>query len=372
MNTERPSKIGMIAFLIALVPAVTWGVQETQVPKDRSSAWELQSSGTTAQLRGLSVVSDKIAWASGSEGTVIRTVDGGASWQNVSVPNADQRQFRDIQAFDGEVAAIMQAGPDCKFFHTEDGGKTWNESFADERKEIFFDAMDFWNDNRSGIVFGDPIDGRLSMARTEDGGKTWKHAEESTRPKTLSGEAAFAASGSCLITRGENDVWIGLGAAAKGESAATSRILHSNDRGKTWVVREAPIVRNESSGIHSIIFANADHAVAVGGNYAEPNNRESVVAISDDGGKTWRKPTGNAPGGYRSAVAVAMHDHKTILVAVGMNGSDWSADFGNEWNSLGMTPFHAVQFTDDGKSGWAVGADGRVARWKGLPIKSKK
>ncbi|MDB4533865.1 hypothetical protein N9242_03265 [Vicingaceae bacterium] len=348
--------------LAILITCSASSAQESD--KQQSEHWRLQASGTKAQLRGLSVVDKNVAWASGSEGTVIRTVDGGKSWVDVTVPEANERQFRDIKAFSDKVAVVMQAGPNCKFFRTENGGKSWLETFSDPREEIFFDAMSFWDD-KNGIVFGDPIDGRFSMAATNDGGGSWSHIAPESRPKAEPGEAAFAASGTCLITRGKNEVWIGLGAAEKDETFRTTRALFSDDRGKTWSPRQIPIVRGETSGINSIAFVNADHGIIVGGDFNNPDDRSSVVAITDDGGKTWRKNSGEVPGGYRSCVAVASLKGRSILVAVGINGSDLSRDFGNSWEPIGDTPFHAIEFTSDGKHGWAVGANGQVARWIG-------
>src|SRR5690242_1843866 len=40
-------------------------------------AWQPSTTGSDARLRGLSAVSRHVAWASGSQGTILRTVDGG-------------------------------------------------------------------------------------------------------------------------------------------------------------------------------------------------------------------------------------------------------------------------------------------------------
>ena len=47
--------------------------------------WTVQTSGVTARLRGVSAVSERVAWASGSGATVLRTTDGGATWQKLTV-----------------------------------------------------------------------------------------------------------------------------------------------------------------------------------------------------------------------------------------------------------------------------------------------
>ena len=45
--------------------------------------WDSQDSGVSVNLRGLSVVSPNVAWASGVNGTVVRTKDGGKTWQEL-------------------------------------------------------------------------------------------------------------------------------------------------------------------------------------------------------------------------------------------------------------------------------------------------
>jgi len=45
-------------------------------------------------------------WVSGTEGTVLRTTDGGKSWDALKVPKADTLDFRGIRAFDAETAVL--------------------------------------------------------------------------------------------------------------------------------------------------------------------------------------------------------------------------------------------------------------------------
>ena len=48
-----------------------------------SVSWQATPTGSTERFRGLSAVSSKVAWVSGTAGTVLRTTDGGASWASV-------------------------------------------------------------------------------------------------------------------------------------------------------------------------------------------------------------------------------------------------------------------------------------------------
>ena len=63
------------------------------------STLHLQNSQTTESLRGVSAVSKRVAWASGTHGTYLRTIDGGRNWTAAQVPDADKLDFRAVVAF---------------------------------------------------------------------------------------------------------------------------------------------------------------------------------------------------------------------------------------------------------------------------------
>jgi hypothetical protein len=116
---------------------------------------EVQTVATEASFRGLSVVSAKVAWASGTKGTIARTTDGGKTWAAQTVPDADKLDFRDVEAFSETTAYILSAGPgpDSRIYKTSDGGKTWALQFKNAEPEGFLDAIAFWDD-RNGIALG--------------------------------------------------------------------------------------------------------------------------------------------------------------------------------------------------------------------------
>ena len=93
----------MLVFLFAIGSGcqAPWAGSHSILDLSRAR-WKEQDSQSTASLRGLSVVDSKVAWASGTDGTVLRTIDGGNSWQRRSIthPGADELDYRDVQAFD--------------------------------------------------------------------------------------------------------------------------------------------------------------------------------------------------------------------------------------------------------------------------------
>jgi photosystem II stability/assembly factor-like uncharacterized protein len=317
-----------------------------------SGQWRAQAVDTRADFRGLCVVSPKVAWVSGTRGTYARTTDGGKTWSVATVPGAEKLDFRAVKAFGEATAYLLSAGAGAasRIYKTTDGGKSWVMQFKSADPAAFFDAIAFW-DEKHGIALGDPVKGQFQLMVTADGGARWKPLAAKTLPRALPGEGAFAASGTCLVTWGEKDVWFATG------GARTARVFRSRDRGQTWEVRETPVAAGAASaGIFSIAFRDRDHGMVVGGDYRKPHQVGANAATTSDGGKTWTLLDKRLP--YRSAVAWA----KDRWVAVGTSGSHVSRDDGNTWKALDRENYNSALFTPSGE-GWAVGPKGRIARF---------
>lgn len=317
-----------------------------------SGQWIKHPVKTGVSLRGLSVVSEKIVWASGARGTVIRTTDGGTTWKEIEVPGAHGLDFRDIEAFDANTAYILSIGngDSSRIYKTTDGGETWKLQFQSNNKDAFFDAIACW-DKTNCIAMSDPVGGRYLLISTANGGDKWEKIVSDKMAMAGEGEAAFAASGTCLITQGTSNAFIVSG----GKDA---HVFRSSDRGKTWAASPAPIVSGTSgSGIFSIAMRDEKNGVIVGGNYEQPADNKNNLAFTTDGGVTWRAASGLS--GYRSGVTYI--EAKTIL-AVGTNGVDISTDGGITWKVLDKGNYNAVQ-ANSPRSIWAVGPDGQVARF---------
>jgi photosystem II stability/assembly factor-like uncharacterized protein len=314
--------------------------------------WQKQAVSSKADFRGLCVVSPSCAWVSGTKGTYARTTDGGKTWSVGTVSGAEELDFRDVEAFTETTAYLLSAGPGdaSRIYKTVNGGKTWAMQFRSADRAAFFDAIAFW-DEKNGIALGDPVKGRFQLIVTADAGANWKPLAAESLPPALPGEGAFAASGTCLVTHGERDVWFATG------GAKSARVFHSRDRGQNWEVSEVPVIAGvESAGIFSIAFRDKQHGMVVGGDYRKPNAVGANAAITADGGKTWTALNKGLP--YCSAVAWA----KDRWVAVGTAGSHVSVDNGATWQLLDRENYNSVAFTSGG-DGWAVGPKGRIARF---------
>ena len=335
------------------------------------SPWKLVDVDSKTSLRGLHVLSEKDIWASGSGGTIIHSIDGGQTWRVKIVPGAEELDFRDIHAMDDASIVAITSGTPARIYRTVDGGSNWKLVYENADERVFLDALSCWDD-QTGIVMGDPIDNKLFLLGTSDGGKSWERYKQT--PRLLRGEAGFAASGTNMFTSGKQKAFIALGGDLPDKSTNASRILVSDDAGKVWAAAKVPMARNASAGIFSICFANPLDGVAVGGDYKQPDDTTNNYATTHDGGKSWQIPNKRQPpSGYRSCVAKWVDGREVNFVSVGPSGTDLSSDLGDHWRRVSNEGFHAVDFTPDGKHGWATGADGRIAQWLGISkVKSGK
>ncbi len=310
-----------------------------------------QPSNTTENLRGVSIFDRDNIWASGSNGTYLVTKDGGKTWNVGKVPGADQLDFRGVKAFKGE-AFLLAAGPGDKsrIYHLRNG-KSWELEFSSREPKGFFDCMSF-SDQKHGIVFGDPVNGKFQILRTRDGGKTWQLADPQKMPPAVEGEGAFAASDSCIATNGTRDVWFATGGSA-------ARVFHSSDAGDSWAVADTPMVHGAASqGIFSVAFRDALHGVIAGGDYKNAEQASANLAVTDDGGKTW-KLADAVPQKFFSAVAFVGGTTPGTLV-IGSAAAGFSRDDLKTWASFTHDGFNALE----SKQGvtYAVGAGGKVAK----------
>jgi photosystem II stability/assembly factor-like uncharacterized protein len=332
------------ALLLAGVPSVFF-----QSPPRPAPRWTSSATGVTARLRGVSAVSDRVVWASGTAGTVIRTADGGATWRRLAIADAEKLDFRDIDAADDRTAYVLSigAGDASRIYKTTDAGATWQLQFRNEDPKAFFDAMVFSN-ARTGYALSDSVDGHFVLIRTTDG-RSWARVPAADLPPARDGEGAYAASGTNLAVE-RDAIWF---------ATTSSRVIRSTDRGRTWTAAETPLPSSASAGIFSIAFRDPRHGIVVGGDYKNERGARDTGAVTDDGGATWTAV--NGLGGFRSAVGYA-GPRRTTVVAVGPSGSDYSDDGGRTWRTIEGPGFHTLSVVSRTGAVWAAGDSGAVGR----------
>ena len=293
----------------------------------------------------------RTVWLAGTAGEVLRTRDGGRSWDDISPPGTDALQFRDVEARDSRRASVLSIGEgtDSRIYTTRDGGRSWLTAFVNEDPAAFYDCMAFYPGGRRGLALSDPVDGKFRILATEDGGRSWHVLPNEGMPPAVAGEFAFAASGTCLVINGR-DAWFAGGGGA-------ARVFHSRDGGRTWDVTAAPIPATPAGGVFSLAFRDPWHGVMVGGDFLAPENGADASGFTRDGGRSWQ-PGGDLSG-YRSGVDWVFGARST-LIAVGPTGSDVTYDGGRSWSAFDTAAYDAVDCVPG--TCWASGPAGAVAR----------
>ena len=339
--------------------------------------WKMQESGTTAGLRGIDSVDGTVAWASGTGGTILKTIDGGAHWTKCAIPDAAKDgatlDFRGVQAWDAKTAFVMASGPGLKsrLYKTKDGCKTWKLNFKNFDKDGFWDAL-YFDRNGWGWLLGDPVKGRFALFFSDDKGKNWTRQTNKGLKVQSGTQGAFAASnssfygnylfavfgtggtgGTYIYTMNENVICVDECAPDQSEL---------DGRMNTWNHHSVPIAQGSAStGVYSVgerqytkdPYSIAQTYLVLGGDYTKPNESAGTAAWSADDGVHWIAST-TPPHGFRSAVQWS--EALKAWITVGTNGSDISRDDGKTWQSLDDGNWNALSLP------FVVGPNGRIAR----------
>ncbi|MEO8819650.1 MAG: oxidoreductase [Ginsengibacter sp.] len=297
-----------------------------------------------SSFRGLSVVNNNLIWVSGSGGIIGRSLDAGKTWKWITVKGYEKTDFRDIEAFDKNTAIIMGVAEPAYILRTTDGGETWKLVYENDTKGIFLDAMEFWNE-QSGILVGDPINGRFFIARTFDGGKTWRNIPEENKPVADSGEACFASSGTNIRKLNKSEAVFVSGGLTSHIFIRDKKILLQILQGK------------ESTGANSIAVKNSKTMIVVGGDFLQKDSINKNCVFTKDGGKTWSQPE-NPPSGYRSCVEYLS---KNKWITCGLNGVDISNDDGINWQKISDKSFNVCRKAKTGNAVYLAG-NGRLGK----------
>jgi len=366
-----------------------------QSPATAHTPWQMQESGTTASLRGIDSVDGTVAWASGTNGTVLKTLDGGAHWQKCAVPDAATDgatlDFRGVQAWNSMRAVVLASGTGDKsrLYKTVDGCKTWTLILKNQEKDGFWDSVYFdltaigTGRRSTGFILGDPVEGRFWLLESRDYGMEWVKQRGIGLEAGQSDQGAFAASNSSFFDPGWAPIF---GSGGSAGAFVYRRITNSscldalpredmNLDGKChkWVRVSVPLgEKSQSSGVFAIrakVRINKNPPIevlpliAVGGVYTKPDNSTGTAAWSTDGGEHWIA-SATPPHGFRSAVQWS--EAFKVWITVGPNGSDISRDDGKTWQPLDNGNWNALSLP------FVVGPNGRIARLNPAALSAEK
>ncbi len=368
----------------------------TLATKKIQAQFDIEDSNTTASLRGIHNVGGGVAWASGTNGTVLRTEDGGYLWQTCTIPpGAEKLDFRGIQAFDENTAIVMSSGKGdlSRLYKTTDGCQTWKLLFTNPDKEGFWDAIQF--DLKIGprqlpteyssviLLIGDSCyeSSRCSTLRRR---RDWdaEIVKVSSSPLGKTQRMPFAASNSS-IAHADHD-W----SCVFGTGGSTTRMFRVDEVASPDWSYSRPL------GSHSSISLQFAKRVTVRSflNLRVPRDTIGTCRSVDcrwrlqrsrphrgrqlygirlilDGLEHWQHAQ-TPPHGYRSSVAY--DPTQKLWITVGPNGTDISRDDGKNWTPLkpsGYDPPDADKNWNALSLPFVVGPHGRIGRLRTITQK---
>ncbi len=317
-----------------------------------SQSIKILQQGKPCSIRGLSVLNNKIAWISGSKGHVAITIDGGKTWKWEQVKGFEQSDFRDIEAFSGKKAITMSSGTPALILKTIDGGENWKVVYRNDSAAYFLDAMTFVN-SKTGYILGDPINRKFLLLKTTDGGESWKPMYNT--PVALPGEAAFAASGTCIHTinkKGNIEFVTG---------GTVSRLLFYNPE-KHWAACTLPLAQGQASKGAFSISSGKNQKIIVGGDYQKNKNTDSTACYSGFENTINKTQTAeHPPAGYQSCVT---YINRKLFLSTGTSGTNLTNDGGKNWNPINANSFNVCVKAKRGNFVLLAGDQGKIALFK--------
>ncbi|ASU33136.1 WD40/YVTN/BNR-like repeat-containing protein [Mucilaginibacter xinganensis] len=294
---------------------------------------------------GLSVVDDSVAWVSGSRGYIAITRDGGKNWAWQQVKGFEKADFRDIEAFSDKSAVIMSSGTPALVLKTTDGGANWKVKYKNTDTTYFLDAMDF-DKPKHGLILGDPIGNKFLLLETNDSGETWNPFK--SQPTALKGEAAFAASGTCLRVI-DGKILIASG-------GTNSRLLSWSDK-KGWNYINFPITHGKPSQGSFSVAQGRKSGILIGGDYANDKKTDSIAVRYLSKPLKLLTPPAKQPAGFQSCVEFIMED---TFLSTGTPGSNITTDGGKTWSKIDDTSFNVCRKAKRGKLVILAGNSGKI------------
>ncbi len=325
----------------------------------KNAAVQIITTGVNTSIRGMSIASEDVIWVSGSNGTIGKSVDRGATWRWMIVPGFEKRDFRDIEAFDSSTAIAMAVDNPANILKTTDGGATWKTVFERSREGMFLDAMDFKN-NKEGICIGDPLNmGELNrrlfyVIRTNDGGDTWSEIPLYQMPPAQPGEAIFSASGTNISFLDHPDFEYGF---VTGGIESNLYLIGRQGKPNKGVV--IPILQGkETTGTFSMATDKLKKFYCIGGDYKLPRDYFDNYYYTTDAGKSWGSPSVGPPFGYRSCIRIIADK---MLVACGPTGVDFAPNGHKEWKKASLEGFNVCMVSKGGQV-FLAGEKGKIGK----------
>lgn len=289
-------------------------------------------------IRAISIDKNKVWYGADNSRFGYYDLEKGAKFEERIYRDTLKLEFRSI-AQNSQNVFLLSVGNPALLYAVNKKTQKFKLVYKEINEKVFYDSMQFWND-KEGIAIGDPTEDTFSIIITRDGGENWTKVLSDKLPTNSQGEAAFAASNTNIVIKG-NDTWLVSG----GKKA---RVFYSPDKGLTWKVIDTPIAQGKPmTGIFTADFYDAKHGFIAGGDYEFPNKRSDNKAYTTDGGLSWLLIGQDMGFGYASCVQYVPGGNGKEIICVGSEGIQYSQNGGQNWTQMSTdTKLFTIRFVN--------------------------
>ncbi|MFN8207891.1 MAG: YCF48-related protein [Bacteroidales bacterium] len=314
---------------------------------DKYTIQNLDQSLTNYYTDEIIAINENNIWMHGRNGEVARTIDGGQTWDTVSLRLSPESYFGPMFAIDSLTAWLVVSQGDLGIYKTVDGGLSWNKQNAGFTESSFPDLVYFWNKDE-GFVLGDKDYSNLNYLEiytTTDGGDSWTRVAQDNLPAQVNATVNTKK----VMSVYKDTVWI---------SATEGYMLRSTDKGKTWTALDAPVT-NQLGGI---VFLNGKEGL-----FSPFTSGVKSLFITHNGGETWNTLTTNVTVNNYYQQFSLIPGTQTIVMTDN-NSLYFSTDKGTSWNKSDILyPFLYGIAAVNHNLLWATGGFNHVYRMEMLP-----
>lgn len=327
-------------------------------------------------LTSVFFTSSEKGWAAGEMGTILKTTDGGNTWDIVYA--GSQRKINALYFLSDQIGFAV--GDSCLILATENGGQDWEDrSFGDSRD--YFMSIYFSSEN-IGWIGGNLWVGGSIILKTTDTGKTWEQHDigVSCAPYSIhfSSEthgwmAGTAGTGNIVRTTDGGKTWQakfldnrmyysiwGLSESTAIAALNFSEILRTTNGGDTWTKKT---IKHRDNDIHftSLFFTTESTGWLVGG-YSGESGFTGVILKTVNAGEDWQVIKDDIRWGPGS---VYFSDENTGWVVGNFGLILQTTDAGATWHEQSdvlnsfLETFHEIDFVSR-TTGWAASYDGLI------------
>ncbi len=250
--------------------------------------------------------------SSGSDGMMVKTTDGGASWDTLYTGSGQTGICHYF--IDSNTGYVFQNyGQMAK---TTDGGTTWSPLLS-------WPYISFW-----GLALASDTDifisanGGGELTESHDGGATWTYP---VNLKTMTSENLFE----CEFFDADNGMVAG----------GSGTIRRTTDGGGAWAFVDNPMYQQSNKHINALRYMNQNTVFAGGSS--------GIIMRSDDGGETWTELENDGS----STVYDIWPVNENLIYASASSGqiylSNASLDTFHMVNDYGSMSMRAVEFRGD-------------------------